>query len=110
MRVRYLLPSVSAEADLPRSKFGLRSHAFFCRTCGDVWGRVIADPEDWWVTSAPCERHLGESVIDLTRIPGSILPLLTPSIYDEALNLKNLPLSVLLREFSIHLKHKGIES
>ncbi len=28
-----------------------------CPTCGEVWARVLNDPEDWVPLRSPCRRH-----------------------------------------------------
>ena len=52
-----------------------RSFAYFCPTCGEVWGRIaVADlaggPGIWEVLHSPCERHHRAGVQDWSAIPG----------------------------------------
>lgn len=49
------------------------STAFFCRTCGNLWGRVLVEGSDWRVVEVPCENHTPTGVPDWSTVPGSFL-------------------------------------
>ena len=47
--------------------------AFFCSTCGEVWGRVAVAGECWLVHQVPCAKHRPAGVWDWSSIPGSFV-------------------------------------
>ena len=53
------------------------STAYFCTTCGDIWGRVFVKPveheQSWEAVSAPCVKHRPRGVADWSHVPGSFL-------------------------------------
>ena len=70
-----------------------RSLAYFCPTCGEVWGRLVVAPSDEWLAlSAPCARHPAW----LGTVPGSFLRGWNPT------GLAELPDELLPYEFDIH--------
>lgn len=94
---RYLgsLSYDSGRADL---RWHRCSYAFFCRQCGDVWGRLVMrnaageqQPFDPVVVS--CEQHA-----DFWNLPGSLLANHLEHLLDS------LPPEALVREFQIHIK------
>ena len=51
-----------------------RSEAFFCPSCGDLWGaREDSGSELWWVRERPCIRH-GDGSLLLDTDPVVALP------------------------------------
>ncbi len=74
---------------------------FVCRSCGDVWGRILlsnsqGNKESFSeVCDVACEKHT-----DQWNIPGSFL-----SGHRNIAYLELLPPAALKREFEIHLKH-----
>lgn len=51
------------------------SLAYFCHTCGDVWGRIMVDGGHYWhVEHIPCCKHQRTGVPDWAgKVPGSFL-------------------------------------
>lgn len=85
------------------------SEAFFCATCGDLWGRVLVDGSAWSVHTIPCEKHAPTGVPDWGAVPGSFLPnrlfAETVSVMFWATVLEHLPPAVLARELEIAIRH-----
>ena len=106
MPVRYLLGS-RLLGESPASP--PRSWAFFCCTCGEIWGRAwsTGGVEGWSVISSACENHAPSGVEDWGYVPGSFIHSRTHSsdlpIWAQALALEHLPRSVLLRELEVHI-------
>lgn len=85
-----------------------RAYAFFCHTCGEIWGRIVIEGASWELEHTPCIHHKCLGVIDWGRIPGSFLnhrmeAKHTP-IWGQANCLDFLPESVLQYEFTLALK------
>lgn len=40
------------------------SIAYFCSTCGDVWGRIVVEGEPFHLVCRPCEGHAPSGVPD----------------------------------------------
>lgn len=83
------------------------SFAFFCSTCGEVWGRVWTEGEPWKVEEVPCEKHHSVGVWDWGRVAGSFVAgnEITTGPARAALCVEFLPVEVLKREVEIHLNH-----
>lgn len=75
--------------------FGL-GLAFFCQTCGRVWGQVtVANPVEWWTVTRHCEAH--HQPMLWWEVAGSLwLP--------ERFPLERLPLEMVQREAELRLK------
>jgi len=68
------------------------SVAWFCPTCGEVWGRlVVGKGDDWMSLHAPCAKHPAWS----GTVPGSFLRSWNPHGIDE------LPDELLAYEFEV---------
>ncbi len=97
------------QSELPPSPFPYRSFAFFCPTCGEVWGRVVAGGS-WDIIQSPCKLHQPVGVQDWGRFPGSLLwPSLSKTFYPIthwAICLDFLPPPVLQYEFDLAIKDK----
>ncbi len=79
------------------------SFAFFCSTCGEVWGRVWTEGSPWKVHETPCERHQPAGVWDWGRIPGSFVEyVMEVGLGHASLCLDLMPVEVLRREVIIH--------
>ncbi len=73
-----------------------RSLAYFCPTCGEVWGRLVVGKGDEWVAlSAPCAKHPAWR----GTVQGSFLRSWNPHGLDE------LPDELLAYEFDTHWTH-----
>lgn len=96
------------------SDFRPHSLAFFCHTCGDIWGRISMhcpnDPgfhEHWAIEHSPCKQHTRTGVQDWSALPGSFLPessrlsLANLSAMSWARAIEHLPQEVLKREFEL---------
>jgi hypothetical protein len=98
------------QTELPLSPFPYRSKAFFCLTCGEVWGRVVADGS-WDVSFTPCRNHTAVGVQDWAYTPGSILnrPFWSnlTAIPFRANCLDIVPLAVLQYEFGLALEKEA---
>ncbi len=83
------------------------SFAFFCSTCGEVWGRVWTEGRPWVVRQVPCEDHQPAGVWNWNQVPGSFLD------RDEAITgypgaalcVELVPADVLAREVEVHLNY-----
>ena len=88
------------------------SIAYFCRLCGDIWGRAVSGPE-WQIEQVPCISHLPSSVADIRAIPGSFLNGLLSSQYvgnfRSAGTFETLPPTVLSHELEVHMQYKEKE-
>ena len=79
------------------------SYAFFCRHCGEIWARIVANNSDgeqqaFCIKEVACERHQ-----DYWNIPGSLL-------VDHLERLLNdLPPEAVRRELLVHLNHAAKE-
>jgi hypothetical protein len=85
-----------------------RSVAFFCHTCGEVWGRVVVEGATWNTASVPCKEHQPLGVFDWLSLPGSFLNQRLWAednpIWNRANCLDYLPESVLQYEFELAVK------
>ena len=71
--------------------------AYFCPTCGEVWGRLVVAPSDQWLPlCAPCKLHTAWS----GTVPGSFLRSWNPHGIDE------LPNELLAYEFDVAWRHR----
>ena len=108
MNITYLISDkYIASAEL-RESYAVDSIAYFCPTCGDVWGRIVAGAY-WQLLTVPCEQHVPACVASWYKIPGSIL---IPMERKDAVGrwgwgavLEVLPAAVLQRELLIHINH-----
>lgn len=91
----------------------LSSIAYYCTTCGEVWGRIVVsgqDSEVWTFEGVPCEKHTPVGAQDWGRVPGSFLSrhanrrTWVPVMW-WARALESLPAQVLERELLLHLNH-----
>lgn len=90
------------------------SIAYFCNTCGEVWGRVFVTDglgivQRWQLFNAPCERHQRTGVENWSCVPGSFL---LTGIESSAMSsmLKAaaadiIPEAVLRRELEVHFRY-----
>ena len=90
------------------------STALFCRTCGEIWGRVSVPENSWQVRSVPCEHHLPTGVPDWSAWPGSFLE---HSLWKDQTStmfwgevLEHLPPAVLEREVRLALQQSAKET
>lgn len=91
-----------------------RSLAYFCATCGEIWGRVHVEQGEqepyWDLAHCPCVNHKNRGVLDWSSIPGSLLTGRSENtkghipVTDWARAIEHLPPEVLRREFDINLK------
>lgn len=90
------------------------SLAYFCRCCGEIWGRILAGPE-WQILHVPCEAHTPSAVSDWGKFPGSFL---NNFMHQDRMGkwawasaIESLPLPALQREVRIHLDlfEKGVQ-
>ena len=87
------------------------NHAYFCKTCGSLWGRIKSeDPfATWMMHNVPCEQHLPIGVEDWSAFPGSLLhprvALADTQVTERARAIESLPDELLEREFKLHLGH-----
>jgi hypothetical protein len=108
MQVSYLTKELPLTYTEVSDAFGLHSLAYFCSTCGDVWGRVIT-AASWSVINAPCSRHAPTGVADWGHVPGSML---LYSIRKDDLArwawgvaIETMPAAVLHKELEAHLNY-----
>ena len=84
--------------------------AFFCPICTELWAQCPVEGEPSTVHISPCDKHHpGEhfgswslGAVSPYQVPGSLM-----LSYDATWN-NSLPLPILVREFHLHLNHKGI--
>jgi hypothetical protein len=99
----YLGTTLLGTSSITTREFVPNSHAMFCPTCGEIWGRIVVDPNSWHVHSAACERHPRRGVPDWANLPGCFTSGTMPStllgVAGAARALDILPLAVLRREF-----------
>jgi hypothetical protein len=107
MTVQYLVAGrVIAES----SASAPRSFAYFCSTCGEIWGRVWSQECRLWdVEDVPCVEHVPQGVSDWSRTPGSFLnrqpnSFNTPRTH-QIITLEHLPPAVLRRELEVHIRN-----
>ncbi len=91
--------------------FTPHSLAYFCPTCGEIWGRIMVDGGGYWsVEPASCEKHTPQGVPEWGKIPGAFCT----SIDNRRQNLsvmwwgralEHLPPTILQREFMLTLNH-----
>lgn len=89
--------------------FSPHSLAYFCPTCGDVWGRIMVEGGEpyWSLQHACCEKHSPRGGVEWGKIPGSFLTTL-PLAANEyggmwlARSIEHMPREVLEREVRIH--------
>jgi len=80
--------------------------AFFCATCGELWGRITSPERTLTrVVCVPCERHEPRYVADWSAIPGSMVTTYPEPYWNRAYTLENAPRSILQRELTLHLAH-----
>jgi hypothetical protein len=86
------------------------STCFFCRDCGEIWGRVwFTTPQTRFrVVTAACERHKA-GPWDFISVSGSVLEDMFPRALDERaafwpLTVDYLPEGMLRRELNLLLK------
>jgi hypothetical protein len=85
------------------------SLAYFCASCGRVWGRAYIEGTTWHQRTTPCERHWKTGVADWATVPGSFLPFsigwwsVEVSTMFWAATLDYLPPKVLSRELRLAL-------
>jgi hypothetical protein len=82
--------------------------AYFCTTCGKIWGQVlIPSAPSWQVFQVPCRRHKPLGVPDWGAIPGSFTQRKfhssQVSIMDWARCLDRVPSSLVEYEFHLSL-------
>lgn len=98
------------EIEAPFTPYAL---AYFCHTCGEVWGRVLVSGQDikpyWHIEHCPCQKHQRTGVQDWSStIPGSFLYNLDSrksmlSVMWWARAIEHLPVAVLQWELERHL-------
>lgn len=81
------------------------NHAYFCSTCGEVWGRIFTEGCPWKVAEVPCEKHEPVGVWDWRTVPGSLLQLGHGGTNYAVVDLELIPEPILKREFAIHLNY-----
>jgi len=86
------------------------SICFFCRDCGDIWGRVwfLADQTYFRVVTAACDRHKA-GPWDFISLPGSMIEDLFPRALEERaafwpLTVTYMPPAMLKREVQLLLR------
>lgn len=112
----YFLGSrILGTSTFPCPNGGADGQAWFCRTCGEVWARVVCREDDsatspFILHQAPCVKHAPTCAIDWQYLPGSMLNSLglnrsTLSTLQWALALEHLPEEVLRREVQLAIIH-----
>lgn len=81
--------------------WGWMSRAYFCSTCGEIWGRVIiqrpdGSPQPFRAINVACRQHW-----DPWTVPGSLL------VGELGYNLNELSPEVIQREFHIYINYYG---
>lgn len=82
--------------------------AYFCRRCGEIWGRVLCSVGDSWdISTVPCRQHLPSAVSDWGTIPGSFVQRRFQRIHTSTMFwsacLDVIPAQVLRHEFECSL-------
>lgn len=108
-RVTYFLEGrYLGRADFPPQPFPWHSTAFFCMTCGEIWGRVVVDEGYWEVIQRACRLHTPRTLLDWGGTPGSLLHgQITQAfipVTHRANCLENLPPEVLRHELLLSLE------
>jgi hypothetical protein len=111
----FLHNKLLAQATFP-CDFTPHSLAYFCPTCGEVWGRIMIDGGKYWsVEHVACEKHLPQGIPEWGNIPGAFCT--NPNSSRNNLSimwwgraLEHLPLPILQREFALILNHYEKES
>lgn len=100
--------TLMGSAPIPDLNGGSHSIAYFCQSCGDVWGRIVVESAPIFdVTSRACSRHAPESVSSWGSVPGTFCQgrAADLSTMRWAAALEYLPEPVLLREFILLYEH-----
>lgn len=88
--------------------WGVDSIAYFCSTCGKVWGEIIAG-KVWHVQATPCRQHTPTGAFDWGEVPGSMLnAMLSKDFVGRwawAACIESLPPALYLRELEVHINH-----
>jgi hypothetical protein len=97
------------------SEYQPHSLAYFCPTCGEVWGRILCNGQyapHWSVEVVPCVRHTTQCVPSWGKVPGSFCSSHAEGNTKARLSvmwwgraLEHLPSAVFCREFEIALQH-----
>lgn len=97
----------SISADFPP-----HSVAYFCRTCGEIWARILIEAttsQHWSIEFTPCSRHQPSCVLDWNTIPGTLLSSTHTknllAIPQWARAIEHLPHTAVLREAAILFNH-----
>lgn len=87
------------------------SLAYFCPTCGEVWGRVVVDGGKYWsVQHVACEKHLPQGVPEWGKPPGCFCTDLDSrrrnlSVLWWGRAIEHLPPELLQRELLLTIQH-----
>lgn len=87
-----------------------RSLAYFCPTCGDIWGRaVVHGATEWDLYVNSCERHKNTGVYTHGQPPGCFLhAFFVNCIAGAACSpavLSSFPPALIKREFDLTMNH-----
>ena len=114
-QVTYFLGPKVFEVGSLDSNMAPHSVAYFCATCGQVWGRAYVEATTWTTFTVPCERHEKTGVPDWSSIPGSFIApaggrRAETSTMFWSVCVDSLPPRLLDREFNLMLSHldKGV--
>lgn len=94
----------------------VHSQAFFCTTCGEIWGRLAVEQEAmsqvWEITYSPCLKHKSQMALEWGHIPGSFLGgsflarRVDSAIMHWAKAIDVMPVEVLRRELKLALNNQ----
>jgi predicted RNA-binding Zn-ribbon protein involved in translation (DUF1610 family) len=92
-----------------------RSLAYFCPTCGEIWGRaVVENCEEWDLYTNSCEKHENRNIYTHGQPPGCFLHAFFVNCLDAVawspVVLSNFPPELLRREFELTINHALKES
>lgn len=108
MNILYIIHGNTLATVEIADSFAVDSIAYFCSTCGDVWGRIVAGSA-WHIQQVPCEQHRPRGVFDWSTISGSILNGMEQKVFVGrwawAATLDVMPKEVLLRELEVHINY-----
>jgi hypothetical protein len=109
MDVSYEIAGENSACATIEDSFGVDSIAYFCSTCGEVWGRVVGG-NVWQVRSVPCSIHTRKGVFDSSAVGGSLLhPLVSKQYVGRwawGITVEHLPPSLWRRELELYINHR----
>lgn len=105
----YLRQKHLGRMEIPPQRFPPQHIAFFCPSCGEVWGRIVISEGGYWALfNVPCREHRPAGVQDWGGVPGSFtqgrLEYRYTSTMFTPMCLDLVPQEVLKNEFEVYMQ------